>query len=246
MNNKIPKRLKKEPLIESLWEIRFSSTVSSVAELLPGLLYRQFEADCPTVEPLPTVNVPLAVRQIDQNFRYLPTMKLEGAPYSIQIGEHVVSLSCRRPYTGWPKFGSKILELAKALKDTKLLTNLERFSMKYIDVLPMSGTPTIAPLSATISLGGHDIGENSIHLRSERSENEFINIVQIMSPTEVKLPGGEKFNGILIDIDTVYLRKSADLWINFDARLNEAHDINKKVFFELLRPETLEGLEPEY
>jgi uncharacterized protein (TIGR04255 family) len=242
----IPKRLKKEPLIESLWEIRFSSKVGSLAELLPGLLYKQFVADFPKVESLPTANVPLALRQSDPNLRYLPTMRLEGEPYSIQIGEHVVSLSCRRPYTGWAQFGGKIRELAKALKETGLLNEPERFSMKYINVLPMSGTPTIAPLSAGVSLGGRDIGGYALHLRSERTDNEFLNIVQIMSPTEVKLPSGEQFNGILIDVDTICPSESSGFWDNFDARLDEMHDLNKNIFFELLRPETIESLEPEY
>jgi len=40
MERKIPLRLKKEPLLEAIWEIRFSGNKSSVADLLPGMLFK--------------------------------------------------------------------------------------------------------------------------------------------------------------------------------------------------------------
>jgi hypothetical protein len=42
MDNRIPLRLRKEPLLEAIWEIRFSSWNSSVADLLPGMLFKSF------------------------------------------------------------------------------------------------------------------------------------------------------------------------------------------------------------
>lgn len=246
MDQQIPKRLRKEPLMESLWEIRFSNAVRSIAELLPGMLFKQFAKEFPKIETLPAANLPIVIRQADPNLRYVPTMRLEGELYSIQIGEQVVSLSCRRPYTGWQAFGSKIRELATALQDTGLFSKPERFSMKYIDLLPSTEAPTIAPLSATISLGNRDIGDDAVHLRSERKENEFIHIVQIMSPAEVRFPNGDEFKGILIDIDTIYPILDVDAWVDFNVRLDQLHDLNKKIFFELLKPETIQSLEPEY
>ena len=40
MDNKIPVSLKKEPLLEAIWEIRFSAAKSSIADLLPGMLFK--------------------------------------------------------------------------------------------------------------------------------------------------------------------------------------------------------------
>ena len=100
----VPKRLRKEPLLEAIWEIRFTSDRESVAELLPGLIYKAIDIEFPKIERLPAADLPSAIVQQDAKLRYVPTKRLEGSPYSIQIGEHVVSLSCRRPYTGWGNF----------------------------------------------------------------------------------------------------------------------------------------------
>ncbi len=40
MDNNIPVRLKKEPLLEAVWESRFSLTKSSIGDLLPGMLFK--------------------------------------------------------------------------------------------------------------------------------------------------------------------------------------------------------------
>jgi len=40
MGDKIPIRLGKQPLIEAVWEVRFTSEKQSVADLLPGLIFK--------------------------------------------------------------------------------------------------------------------------------------------------------------------------------------------------------------
>ncbi|HAF49802.1 MAG TPA: hypothetical protein DCL04_01655, partial [Synergistaceae bacterium] len=49
----------------------------------------------------------------DPNLRYAPKIRLENDNQVVQIGEHVISLNCRRPYSGWTQFSADIRELAK-------------------------------------------------------------------------------------------------------------------------------------
>lgn len=242
----VPKRLRKEPLLEALWEIRFSSDTESVADLLPGLIYKAMGASYPKIERLPVANLPPSVLKQNETLRYVPTIRLEGNPYSIQIGEHVVSLSCRRPYTGWGEFESKILDLAEMLKATNLLTRLERFSLKYIDVIQLTEIPSLKPLQVGVKLGIQELTNNPVHLRTELRENGFLHIVQIASPAQVVLLTGERFEGLLIDIDTIYQRETSEFWLEFRDQLNRAHILSKSLFFRLLTEETINQLEPEY
>ena len=245
-NRPVPKRLKKEPLIEAVWEVRFSSDKESVAELLPGLIYQAMGTSFPKTERLPASNLPRAVLQQDANLRYVPTVRLEGSPYSIQIGEHVVSLSCGRPYMGWGEFEPKILQLADMLKTTNLLTRLERFSLKYIDVIQLSEKPSLNPLQIVIRLGIHELTANPVQLRTELRENGFRHIVQIASPAQAVFSTGEQFEGLLIDIDTIYQQETNEFWEEFRTLLNQAHLLNKNLFFHILTKETETLLEPEY
>lgn len=148
----IPKRLKIEPLIEVIWEIRFHSKMNSLVEILPGILYTEFKEHYTNIIKLPHSELPSSVLKHDPNLRYVPTIRLEGDPYAIQIGEHVVSLSCRRPYSGWPKFGEQIKLLTRKLKETQLLTEPERFSLKYIDIISTSQAQDLSVLDAQFVL----------------------------------------------------------------------------------------------
>jgi uncharacterized protein (TIGR04255 family) len=246
LDQPIPERLKKEPLIEALWEIRFSNDKESVVELLPGLIYKVIGAAYPKIQRLPAGNLPPAILHQDANLRYVPTTRLIGDRYSIQIGEHVVSLSCPRPYTGWEKFQVKIRELAQVLKETDLLTGPERFSLKYVDVIPVSDTPSIEPLEVILKLGTHELSDRPVQLRTEIREDKFLHIVQIVSPAQVTLPTGEKFEGVLVDIDTICQHESGDFWLNFNELLGQAHGLGKKLFFRLLKANTIKRLDPEY
>jgi len=242
----IPKRLKKEPLLEALWEIMFKSEKTSVVELLPGLIYQAFPGAYPKINRLPAANMPPAVLQNDLNLRYIPTVRLEGSPYSVQIGEHVVSLSCKRPYTGWCKFKADILELSGKLKETNLLTLPERFSLKYVDVVSMDTKYSLVPLDIELKLGNRSIHDYPVQLRTEIRENGFISIIHIITPAEASIQTGEHFDGVLVDIDTICQKTEEDFWAHFPERLDKAHDYGKELFFQLLKDTTIELLEPEY
>jgi uncharacterized protein (TIGR04255 family) len=242
----IPKRLKKEPLLEAIWEIRFNSDNESVGELLPGLVFKAMGALYPKIERLPAANLPSSFIQQDAALHYVPTIRLEGDPYSIQIGKQMVSLSCRHPYMGWDQFESRIFELADMLKETNLLTRLERFSLKYIDIIPWLEVPSLLPLQTLLRIGKHELTSTPVQLRTELRENGFIHIVQIASPAQAAFPTGRSFKGILIDIDTIYQQETIEFWADFSQLLDRAHFLGKRLFFQLLTPETIHLLEPEY
>jgi len=242
----IPKRLKIEPLLEAVWEIRFSSDRGSVVALLPGIIDQAFKMQYPKTNHLPAADLPPVILQQDQTFRYTPTVILEGTPYAIQIGEHVVSLSCRRPYTGWEQFKSKILELSVKLKETELITKPERFSLKYVDIIPEAAQPSLEPLEIELKLGNRSLCRNHVQLRTEIKDDNFINIIQIITNAHASIISGDQFDGILCDIDTVYEKKVADFWEDLSNNLDKAHDCNKRIFFDLLRKETIKNLGPEY
>jgi uncharacterized protein (TIGR04255 family) len=244
--NPVPKRLRKEPLLEALWEIRFTSDSGSVVELLPGLLYQALGMSFPRIERLPAANLPLPVLQQDTSLRYVPTLRLEGTPYSIQIGEHVVSLSCQRPYTGWAEFERTIFKLVEILRATALLSRPERFSLKYVNVISLSDVPSLRSLHVSVSLSNRELSNRPIQLRAEVNENRFLHIVQVVSPAQATLQPGETFAGVLLDIDTICIHESGQFWSNFAQELNCAHEAGKQLFFSLLTQETIALLEPEY
>lgn len=247
MHNKIPMRLKKEPLLEAVWEIRFSGTKTSVADLLPGMLFQSFPGKYGNIVKLPTAEIPAPIVEQDPNRRYAPKTRLEGGNQAVQIGERVVSLSCRRPYSGWDRFSTDIRELARVVQETGLIERLERFSLKYVDLIELERPVGLAHLDLELKMGKHDLAANPVQLRTEIEDNELIHIVQIISPAEVELPGVEgRLKGVLVDIDSIKSMAAGESWDALHQRLDDVHASCKSMFFNVLKPETVNSLEPEY
>jgi uncharacterized protein (TIGR04255 family) len=248
MNNKsdiIPKKLKKEPLIEALFELRFTSEKNSVSDLLPGLIFEKLSDRFSKVEKLPASDLPAVVLN-DPNMRYVATIKLSGEePYCIMIGEHVLSLCCSMPYTGWNSFLALIIELLNVVNKTSLITNTERISLKYSDVLEEKDGFTLEDLKLDLQIAGNRIVKNPMQLRAELNDDNFINIMQIAYPSEVTLNTGKKFNGLLLVIDTISKKMPDNFWTDPKVFLDTAHAVNKSTFLNLLKPETITRLEPE-
>ncbi len=247
MINKIPVRLKKEPLIEAIWEIRFPGGKSPVADLLPGMLFKSFPGKYGTAAKLPVADIPAPVVEHDPNLRYVPKIRLEGADQTVQIGDRVVSLNRRRPYSGWATFSADIRELAQAVQETGLVDRLERFSLKYIDLIELEKPVGLAHLNLELKMGEYELAAKPVQLRTEIKENDLIHIIQVISPAEVGLQGTKgRLKGVLVDIDSIRPMADGESWDVLYQRLDEVHASCKKMFFNILKPETIEALEPEY
>lgn len=247
MNAKIPIRLKKEPLIEAVWEIRFTGTKPSVADLLPGLVFKALSDKYPNVVRLPGADVPGPILESDPRLKYIPKIRLEGGNQAVQIGEHVISLSCRRPYSGWKTFSEDIRTLIEIVRDTGLIDRLERFSLKYIDLIDLGQPPSLSCLNLELKMGLYEIDTRPVQLRTEIKEGDLMHIIQIVSPAEASIPGESgKVRGILLDIDSIRPVKENESWPDVDKHLDDIHLSSKKIFFGLLTSETIDKLEPEY
>jgi len=247
MKREIPVRLKKEPLIEAVWEIRFTSPKPPVADLLPGLVFKALPDQYPNVVRLPAANIPAPIAEHDPKLRYVPKVRLEGENQAVQIGEHVVSLSCRRPYSGWKRFSADIRALMQIVQDTRLINQLERFSLKYIDLIELNQPPSLDCLNVELKVGEYKINTRPVQLRTEIREEDLLHIIQIVSPAEVSIPGeSERVRGVLLDIDSIRPMKQNESWSDVNDRLDSVHMSCKQMFFGLLKAETIDNLEPEY
>lgn len=246
MGEVMPVRLKREPLIESLWEIRFQSEKPSVFELLLGTIYKSLSDKYSNIVRLPAADIPRPVKEIEASLRYVPRIRLEGGNHSVQIGERSVSLSCQRPYSGWERFSEEIRNLVEVLRGANSMSQLERFSLKYVDLIELQQPPDLSCLNVELKLGGVCINTKPVQLRSEIKDHDLIHIMQILSPAQVLLPDEQKLSGVLLDIDTIRRFENDESWDVLISCLDDAHSASKRMFFKLLTHETIERLEPEY
>src|SRR5713101_2450570 len=133
MTQKIPKRLKKLPLVETVFEVRFSLAKAGAGELLVGLLYSKFP-DAQNVVTLPFASVPPEVREQNPVLRYQHSRQLVLKDSKISLGDYVASFSANL-YEGWAKFHDGCRRFLTALGETSLLATTERYSLKFVNVI---------------------------------------------------------------------------------------------------------------
>lgn len=248
--NQIPTRLKKEPLIEAIWQAQFEPmTGLPTGDLLPGILYSALKTDQPNLQlyRLPTADIPAPVAQIDPNLRLSAKYRIEepGSPFLFQVGDRIVTMNCRKPYAGWSAFKERILKLVNVIEGSGLVPTPLRHSLRYIDLLGLDPTPSLNALQTNFKIGEWNLSNRPIQMRVEIPDGDCNHVVQIATPAEADLPEG-KVQGSVIDLETSFSTPPHS-WLDVRTQIDQIHDRSKAVFYQqLLTAEAIKLMDPEY
>lgn len=248
--NKIPKRLMKEPLIEAIWQVQFEPPAEQpIGDLLPGMLYSALRDTHPKLQlhRLPTADIPAQVAQLDPNLRYIAKYRMEeaGLPFLYQVGDHTVTLNCRKPYVGWNDFKEKTLALIDILDKSGFIPVPTRHSLRYIDLLDLEPAPDLSSLQIKIEIGGLAMCTKPLQMRIELPEDDCLHVVQLATPVQAALPWGV-MAGSVVDLETLPISNPKS-WQDIRDQLDHLHDRSKHLFFaHILTQQAIERLEPEY
>ncbi|EHF7627513.1 TIGR04255 family protein [Salmonella enterica] len=247
---RIPTSLKKQPVIEAAFELRYSKE-TQVSEIVPGFLFHALSCKKPVIS-LPPSQIPKNVREEDEQLHYSIVSRLEVEDYYIGFSDHGIVISTSGTYKGWTHFKDMILKVLVELDKLSLNNNFSRYSIKYVDFFEAKETNNLFPkLNIDVSMAGESMSSYPLSLRLDKPDQEFDSIIQVVSHALV-FSGGDTYNrhGLILDIDTV--KKISDekeiLAFNQDrhSALDKLHKCNKITFFSCIRESTLEELGPVY
>ncbi|QSR89278.1 TIGR04255 family protein [Methylacidiphilum caldifontis] len=245
--NLLPKRLKKEPLIEAIWQVQFE-VMQDVGDVLIGILFSELKKTHPILQwrRLPSADIPALVARGDPNLQFAPKMLIEepNGSFIWQVGDRVITLNCRKPYVGWCKFKEAVKILTQIIESSELISNPQRHSLRYIDLLRDELAMDLTPLRLKLQLGDYQI-KDRVQIRLEIPDAECIHILQIATKAHANIKG-ERIIGSIIDLETLPATKPGN-WDALRAQLDLLHDHSKEFFFrEILTKETVQKLNPEY
>jgi uncharacterized protein (TIGR04255 family) len=232
----LPTKLNKEPLVDALFEIRFSSPVPAASSVLTGPLFSKLSATLPTqIERLPISDVPSQMRGSDPFLKYQPLLKLNKDDFMVMVGDLSIAVACQLPYPGWKLFKPKIIETVNIIKEANVIEFIERYSMKYVDIIEADNIAAqIKRTKIDLTIGNHKLISEPVTVRVEITRGSFIHIVQIATPASVTISGtGATKTGILVDVDTICNQKTYDLTKftqELAGRLETIHTENKTMF----------------
>jgi uncharacterized protein (TIGR04255 family) len=247
--NKLPTKLKKEPLVDAIFELRFNAT-APFSNIFPGVFFSKLDGN-KSIETLPTAELPKLFRDNDPNLQFAPILRIHWKDnFLVLVSDKSVAVTCKLPYPGWDNFKKSILDIIDLIKQIGIVDRVHRYALKYVDIIPTDDTQTQASyINFDVSLGKHKLSNESFHFRIEIPENEIINVVQIFSFGNVILADGTNKEGLVIDIDTIYDTDNQmfnDFLEQVSGQLDCIHEVNKKAFFNCITPATLAILEPQY
>lgn len=245
--NPMPKRLRKEPIIEAIWQAQFDSN-QGVGDVLPGILFTELRKSHPGLQlrRLPSADIPAAIAQVDPNLRFTPKILMEepGGSFIWQVGDRVITLNCRRPYVGWAQFKDAALALSKIVESSGLVAQPQRHSLRYIDLLTDDLADDLSVLRVAMNVGDLAI-RSRVQMRVEIPDADCLHVVQIATGAQVNLSGSQ-MTGTVVDLETSPANPTSD-WSAIRAQLDVLHDLSKALFFrQILTEESVLKLDPEY
>lgn len=247
----LPSRLLKEPLIDAVFELRFSST-EPASNILPGALFAQLGgvANSVSVQKLPLSQLPEALRRADPNLQFSPLVKIDWERFMVLVSDGSVAVACKLPYPGWKAFNDAIARVVIEVSKVGIVKTIDRFSLKYVDLVPASDLKKqVNGINWLLKVGNHKLDAEIASVRIEIPRGDFRHIVSLQTGAVSEVPDRPRTEGVIVDVDTIRKLPMLDIAVFLEQMpkmLNAIHAENKQMFFECLTQETIKSLEPVY
>jgi uncharacterized protein (TIGR04255 family) len=247
--NAIPRRLRKDPILEAVAEFRFKPAQSqSASAILPGLLFPKVRDRFPTLKALSTTQIPPSMRSADENLRYAPLYHLVGDKKILIIGDRSLAISVEAPYPGWSNFRELITSVWSQAADSGVIGDVERVSVKYVNLIEAArGTDHFNLTSVSVTLGEKRLTSEPTQIQTEIVEGPLTTLVSLVfQGIASNRKEGITIDGAVLAVDSILKGPHIDFWQKMGEYIDRVHSEEKRVFFKLLSAETLKRYEPEY
>lgn len=138
------RKYRNPPIIEAVCEFRLPSD-SKWDLTIPGLIYERVSSDFPNKEQrlVQEVEITQGPQGVQQQIRSSERVLFltDNRKTLIQLGPHLLAVSCLKPYPTWDGFKPKIEKAFSALTDTVDVKGLQRIGLRYINRIEIPGKP---------------------------------------------------------------------------------------------------------
>lgn len=159
-----------------------------------------------------------------------------------------VAFNCNNGYIGWKNYSKYINEVLTEISKTNYLSKFSRIGIRYISEFANIDIFEKIKIKVDIPFAENKVS-NSSH-RIVLIDGEITKTINIANkiPANTNLTGQtERVNYIsMLDIDVVKKSLSINDISILEDEINNVHAIEKEIFFELLRDEFLQTLNPQY
>ena len=247
MNKPFPKSISPTPIVSSVIEIRFEASCPNDAVF--GILYNELKDRYPKNNTLPIAQIPEQIRHQDVGLLNAPHNKLfnNNEEYSVLIGPRVLSFIYNKKddkdYPGWTEHIKIELDyILEKLFTSGIVRKVSRLGIRYTDFFELN---IFDNTEFNVIEHGNRIDNEQTQIMRTTKKDSFINNITVTNNSQYKNNLAEK-TGSIIDIDTVLGDIPSDFIEKFSEYCENAHTVNKELFFSMLRKEFIDSLNPIY
>ncbi len=240
MNQKqIPKKIGKDPIIEAIVELRFTSTIP--IDAIFGLVYSKLQKIFPKYEALGILQLPEMVRNSDKNLEFAPHYKFTNEQFQVNLGPKVIAIINQKPYIGWGKYRKIIETILDELAELNFISTVNRIGIRYIDFFEEKNIFDYLEFN----IENFPFKQTQSHYVTNFDYGKFKTTLQISNSKQIVM-NGKHLSGSILDADTY-----TEEVISFNVAklmhvIDETHVSEKELFYNLLKEEFINTLEPEY
>lgn len=238
-SSRVPKKISPCPIAEAVVELRFESNFP--VEVIYGISFQKLKRHFPVQEKLPIMELPQSIRDNDPNLRFNPYFRLKNENFIFQIGPRNFSVSCPKEYKGWGAFSKQIRSVFGDLHSLGIFHKPIRVGLRYINFFEKINV--FEKIKIALDLTDNSlIGFKNV-IRSEFPHEDFNCVLNIANQAAIN---NVKITGSVIDLDVLYEKDTKNMLNNFLKIVDEAHNLEKRIFFGILREDFLHQFHPEY
>jgi uncharacterized protein (TIGR04255 family) len=238
---RLPIKIDPCPIVEAILELRFVTSESW--RTLPGLLFAIIRERYPEQKDLPLAHVPEEIRRHEPAFTYQPLMQFLGRDFLVQFGPRVVSLVTKaNEYPGWNAVKNEMAWLLGQLKQTGFISESERLGVRYINFFAFD---IFEKLLLQIAADGKQFGRRELTIATVLHRPPLTARLQVAN-SAILGTGNDAKHGSVFDVDVWLGSLDFEIFQGDLTKFNEAHELEKQIFFGLLKPDFLKSLKPQY
>ena len=132
---------------------------------------------------------------------------------------------------GWQKFSENLLVFFNKVKESGVVSKSESLLLRYLNFFEVN---IYEHIHLRIELMNQEHISNNLVMRTEIKNGDFTKVLQLANNVTITSPLGQQKTGSLVDITCVCDRP--DILQSFSTVIDEAHKIEKELFFGLLKP----------
>lgn len=247
-NDRIPLRISLCPIIDAVLEIRYLPSIP--LEVMIGMIYEKLQQrhkddssiQLGQLQRLPVNDIPIAVRNSDENLKNQPHYIVDYNGLSFRFAMNNVSMAIKGTYLGWDSFRKGVKDIIAAVNLLDTIKAPLRIGLRYTSFFSSN---IFEQTKLELKLFGNETLQANNAIFTNWNDGDLSCSLQIANNVIVSNDKQTK-QGSIIDVDVATKDAASINVTRIDEILEDLHNYEKKVFFNLLADTLLETLNPVY